>query len=102
SVLRDSRGVARASGERGFSGFARGEAERPFDLARGPLSRGALARLSDAEHVLVLTCHHIVADGWAPGVFVREVAALSRAFAERLPLPLPEPSLTYRDFARWQ
>ncbi len=91
-----------AAREREVLRLVRGEAARPFALTRGPLTRGALARLSDAEHVLVLTCHHIVSDGWSLGIFVRELAAFYRAFAEGLPAPLPELPLQYRDFARWQ
>ena len=52
------------------------EARRPFDLARGPLLRAALLRLAEQEHVLLLTMHHIVSDGWSMGVLVRELAAL--------------------------
>ncbi len=47
------------------------EARRPFDLARGPLVRATLLRLAPAEHVLLLTMHHIVTDGWSMGVFTR-------------------------------
>ena len=50
------------------------EARRPFDLARGPLLRATLLRLGEQEHVLLLTMHHIVSDGWSMGVLVREVA----------------------------
>jgi amino acid adenylation domain-containing protein len=100
--LLDLGGLSTAAREREVLRLARGEAARPFHLTRGPLSRVALARLGAAEHVLVLTCHHIVSDGWSLGIFVRELAALYRAFAAGLPTPLAEPSLSYRDFARWQ
>ena len=49
---------------------------RPFDLGAGPLLRARLLRLGDAEHVLLVTMHHIVSDGWSLGVLVREVGAL--------------------------
>ena len=55
------------------------EAQRPFDLARGPLVRASLVRLSRHDHVLLLTMHHIVSDGWSTGVFLRELAALYAA-----------------------
>src|SRR6185369_14653576 len=54
------------------------------------------------EHRLLLTLHHIVADGWSIGVLVREAAALYAAYAAGLPSPLPEPPLQYTDFALWQ
>ncbi|HEX8338672.1 MAG TPA: amino acid adenylation domain-containing protein, partial [Pyrinomonadaceae bacterium] len=52
------------------------EAGRPFDLRRGPLLRALLVRLSAAEHVLVVTMHHIVSDGWSIGVLIRETGIL--------------------------
>ncbi|WP_266160111.1 SDR family NAD(P)-dependent oxidoreductase, partial [Dyella silvatica] len=80
----------------------RDEANQPFDLASGPLIRFRLIRLAETEHVLLLTIHHIVSDGWSMGVVVREVAALYRAFMQGLPSPLPELPIQYADFAHWQ
>ncbi|HEX8202153.1 MAG TPA: amino acid adenylation domain-containing protein, partial [Isosphaeraceae bacterium] len=80
----------------------RAEAARPFDLARGPLVRAGLFRLGEAEHVVAVTMHHIVSDGWSIGVLVREVAALYDAFRRGAPSPLPEPALQYADYAAWQ
>src|SRR5205823_2039629 len=57
------------------------ESWRPFDLARGPLLRLRLYRLGAEEHLLAVTTHHIVSDGWSVGVMVREVGALYEAFA---------------------
>ena len=78
------------------------EAVRPFDLSRGPLLRGGLLRLDEGDHVLALTLHHIVSDGWSMGIFVRELAALYPAFADGRPSPLPELPVQYADFAVWQ
>ncbi len=78
------------------------EAARPFDLGSGPLLRGALMRLTPANHVMLLILHHIVGDGWSTGVLIRELAALYEAFSRGLPSPLPEPAIQYADFARWQ
>ncbi len=62
--------------------LAREEALRPFDLATAPLVRACLLRQSEDHHVLLLTMHHIVSDGWSMGILVREVAdALRRARA---------------------
>ncbi|HXO21370.1 MAG TPA: amino acid adenylation domain-containing protein, partial [Thermoanaerobaculia bacterium] len=74
----------------------------PFDLARGPLLRAALLRLAGEEHVLLLTLHHIVADGWSMGVLLRELAALYDAAREGRPSPLPALAVQYADFAVWQ
>src|SRR5207244_3653475 len=83
---------------------AAAEAERPFDLAAGPLLRAALLRLGPEEHVLLLTLHHIVADGWSLGVLVREVAALYPAALAGDPAGagLPPLAVQYPDYAVWQ
>jgi hypothetical protein len=57
------------------------EALRPFDFSRGPMLRASLLRLGDEEHVLSLTMHHIVSDGWSMGVLVHEFAQLYTAFS---------------------
>ena len=82
--------------------LATAEARRPFDLARGPLLRAVLLRLGDAEHILLLTMHHIVSDAWSMDVFIREVTALYVAFSAGYPSPLPELPIQYADYAVWQ
>src|SRR6266567_7164962 len=78
------------------------EAQRPFDLAKGPLLRTTLLRLSDEDHVLLLNTHHIVSDAWSAAVMIEEIGALYEAFAAHRPSPLPEPAIQYADFAAWQ
>ncbi len=78
------------------------EAVQPFDLSTGPLLRVGLLRLSSEEHVLPLTVHHIISDGWSIGVMVREVATLFAAFSKGESSPLPELAVQYADFAMWQ
>jgi len=82
--------------------FCEEEAQRPFDLATGPLIRAHLLRLSTEEHILLLSMHHIVSDGWSIGVLIREVAALYEAYAAGAESPLRELSLQYGDYALWQ
>ncbi len=77
-------------------------AQRPFDLARGPLLRAALLQRGIQDHVLVLVMHHIVSDGWSLGVFWRELIALYNALYMNLPSPLDELPIQYADFAVWQ
>ena len=80
------------------------DAQRPFDLARGPLLRGTLLRLAGEEHVALFTMHHIAADGWSIGLLVRELSALYRAglAGADLAAALPELPIQYADFAVWQ
>jgi amino acid adenylation domain-containing protein len=85
--------------------IAREEAFAPFDLQRGPLMRTRLLKLGAEEHVLLLTIHHIVSDGWSMGVLARELAALYDAGVRGLPNPLnalPALPVQYTDFAQWQ
>jgi len=78
------------------------EARRPFDLGRGPLLRASLLRLGAEEHILLLTTHHIVSDGWSAGVMVGEVGRLYEAFSEGRESPLAELAVQYTDYAVWQ
>ena len=82
--------------------LAREEARRPFDLESGPLLRLTLVRLGEREHLLLVTFHHIVSDGWSMGVLLREIAALHEAIATSRPPALPQLPVQYADFARWQ
>src|SRR5439155_7299032 len=77
-------------------------AAEPFDLGQGPLFRARLLRLEEAEHLLLLTFHHVICDGWSLGVLQRELAALYPAFVAGQAPPLPELPLQYADFALWQ
>ncbi|WP_225409747.1 non-ribosomal peptide synthase/polyketide synthase [Stigmatella hybrida] len=81
--------------------LAREEAKHPFALEQGPLLRTLLIRLSGQEHVLCLTLHHIVSDGWSGGVFLRELAALYGAHSQGVPSSLPELAFQYADYAAW-
>ena len=78
------------------------ETRKPFDLEHGPLFRPAVIRLGEDDHVLVLTLHHIVSDGWSMGVLYRELSVLYQAFANSEPSPLPDLPIQYTDFAIWQ
>ncbi len=78
------------------------EAHEPFDLARGPLLRVKLVRQADDEHVLLVTMHHIVSDGWSLDLFLKELATLYQAYREGAESPLPQLPVQYADFASWQ
>ena len=78
------------------------EIHQPFDLTHDPLLRALLLRLSDDHHVLILTMHHIAADGWSIGVLFRELTALYESFVAAKPSPLAALSIQYADYAVWQ
>ncbi len=78
------------------------EARQPFDLASGPLLRARLVRVTPREHLLLFPTHHIVADGWSNGIFVRELGALYTAYVQQKPSPLPDLAIQFADFSQWQ
>jgi len=78
------------------------DAREPFDLARGPFLRISLLQLAPDDHVLLLTMHHFVADGWSSGVFFQELSTLYEAFSAGKSSPLPDLVIQYADFAQWQ
>lgn len=84
------------------SGLMRREQQRVFDFSRGRFLRLSLLRLADLDHVLVLTMHHIVTDGWSLGILGREITGHYRAFCEGRPSLFPELPVQYADYAIWQ
>ncbi|HEY0404306.1 MAG TPA: amino acid adenylation domain-containing protein, partial [Pyrinomonadaceae bacterium] len=82
--------------------LAAAEAQRPFDLAGGPLLRVMLLRLGTDEHVLLWVMHHIIGDGWSLGVLLRELTALYENFDDHASAPLSDLPIQYTDYAVWQ
>lgn len=80
----------------------RDEADRPFDLTRGPLLRAKLLKLADDDHILLLTLHHIVSDGWSLGVLTAEVSAAYEAYCRGAVPRLAELPIQYADYSQWQ
>jgi amino acid adenylation domain-containing protein len=78
------------------------ELEKPFDLRAGPLIRGRLLQLDPDRHVLLLTVHHIVADGWSMPIIVRELEEMYRALVSATAPSLRPLSLQYADYSSWQ
>ncbi|MCC5666990.1 amino acid adenylation domain-containing protein [Nostoc sp. CHAB 5784] len=98
----DLRDIPESEREISAQRLAIAEAQQPFDLASSPLIRTCVLKLTEVEHVLLLTIHHIVWDGWSWGILLRELATLYSAFCNDLSPELPELSIQYKDFAVWQ
>ena len=96
----DLRGVENAEVE--CERLMQQEVSAEFDLERGPLIRGCLVRHSKEEHVLLISMHHIVSDGWSIGVWRNELSILYRAFLHEGDDPLPALNIQYADYAVWQ
>jgi amino acid adenylation domain-containing protein len=78
------------------------ESHRPFDLERDSLLRIMLMRIGEREHVLQMTIHHIISDGWSAQILIKEVTSLYEAFSNHRPSPLKDLRIQYADFALWQ
>ncbi|MBI6976377.1 non-ribosomal peptide synthetase [Pseudomonas lactis] len=78
------------------------QARSPFDLEKGPLLRVTLVRLGDEEHQLLVTLHHIIADGWSLNILIDEFSRLYAAAAQGQSLELPSLALQYADYGSWQ
>src|SRR5215212_1454241 len=78
------------------------EARQPFNLAKGPLLRVKVLRLAENDHVLLVTMHHIISDGWSIKVFMREIGELYDAYANKRKAALSDLPIQYADFAVWQ
>ena len=78
------------------------EARKPFDLAKGPLFRATLLCMEDEEHILLLTMHHIISDGWSLGVLYRELSVLYENFSAGKSSQLPDIPIQYADYAMWE
>ncbi|KWU48937.1 non-ribosomal peptide synthetase [Pseudomonas palleroniana] len=77
-------------------------ARAPFDLEKGPLLRVTLVRLDDEDHHLLVTLHHIIADGWSLNILIDEFSRLYAAATQGQPLELPLLALQYADYGSWQ
>lgn len=99
----DLRGLCQARREIEMRRLALEDAHQPFNLAHGPLVRVKLLQLDGEEHVLLLTAHHIICDGWSLGILMQDITAFYRSlsFTGKSP-PLPELPLQYANFALWQ
>ena len=103
--VEDLSGMTREEREEEVKRRGKEEAERGFDLSRGPLLRVKVLKLGEEEHVVFFTMHHIVSDGWSMGILIREVGELYRAYSLGSAgegAPLEELPIQYSDFAVWQ
>ena len=100
--VEDLRGLDEAARRPKLQEIIGEEYRRGFDLERGPLLRARLLVLAADEHVLVLTLHHMIYDGWSVGIFLDELTALYRARLGGFDAVLPEMPIQYADFAAWQ
>ncbi|WP_196297459.1 non-ribosomal peptide synthetase, partial [Xanthomonas albilineans] len=82
--------------------YAEQETSTAFELEHGPLLRARLLQLAEDNHLLLVTLHHLIADGWSIGVLLRELGALYSAFVHGQHDPLPPLPIQYPDYTLWQ
>lgn len=78
------------------------EARAPFDLSTGPLVRCGLIEVDEHEHLLTLTLHHVVADGWSVDILLRDLGRFYSARVRGRSAALPDLEIHYADYALWQ
>jgi amino acid adenylation domain-containing protein len=98
----DLTGLSREEQDRAVNRHADADAQKPFDLSNDPLVRAQLLRLGPDHHVLLLSLHHIVSDGWSMGVLTRDLTALYDAACAGGPPDIAPLPIHYADFATWQ
>lgn len=98
----DLRGVPAAQRAQTAAQQLRQASAGAFDLQSGPMLRTLLIQLEDDLHLLVVTFHHIVVDGWSMLVFLRELGEFYRAALAGTPADLPELAIQYADYSIWQ
>lgn len=99
--LQDLRSLAAADRESEMDRICTLEAKKSFDLVTGPLIRVALLQMEDEQHVLTLTLHHIVIDGWSVSLIMEELQAIYGAYARGEESSLPDPTLQFGDYVVW-
>ncbi|MBZ5521038.1 MAG: amino acid adenylation domain-containing protein, partial [Acidobacteriia bacterium] len=100
--LFDLSGVPEPEREQRAGELATQESMKLFDLARGPLGRVTLIKLAETDHLLVVTLHHMICDGWSLLLFIRELGILYAACRTDVATSLPELELQYADYVLWQ
>ncbi|RMD89983.1 MAG: amino acid adenylation domain-containing protein [Calditrichaeota bacterium] len=78
------------------------EAQKPFDLAKGPLLRATIFHIHDEDYIFLITMHHIISEVWSLTILFKELEVLYEAYLKGQKSPLPELSIQYADFASWQ
>ncbi|MCG0476936.1 non-ribosomal peptide synthase/polyketide synthase [Pseudomonas aeruginosa] len=101
-AFEDCSGLPEAEQEARLREEAQRESLQPFDLCEGPLLRVRLIRLGEERHVLLLTLHHIVSDGWSMNVLIEEFSRFYSAYATGAEPGLSALPIQYADYALWQ
>ena len=98
----DLRKLAPGAREQEIDRLCAAEACRPFDLENDPLIRVGLLQTEDERHILMLTVHHLVSDGWSIGLIMEEFQQIYGALAAGREPALPVLPIQYADYAVWK
>jgi len=101
-IVEDLRGIPEGERDRTVQHLASEFAQQPFDLSARSLLRAKIWQINEKNYYLIVTLHHIIADGWSIGVLIEELTALYEAFSGGKPSPLVELPIQYGDFVNWQ
>jgi non-ribosomal peptide synthetase component F/thioesterase domain-containing protein len=100
-ALRDLRSLPESQRDAEMDRICAEEAKKAFDLVTGPLMRVGLLQMENERHVLTLTLHHIVIDGWSLSLIMEELQAIYSAYAKGQESPLPELAIQFGDYVVW-
>lgn len=101
-ACRDLRSLPGEAREQEVQRQMQAEVLQPFLLDQGPLIRATVLQLEENDHVLLLSLHHLISDGWSRGVLARELSAIYSAFLQGQPSPFAPLPFQYADYAVWQ
>ena len=77
------------------------EGRQPFDLVNGPLMRVRIIKVAEQHHILALTVHHLIVDGWSMGVLLKDLKRLYAAECQRVTCTLAAP-IQYSEYVQQQ
>jgi amino acid adenylation domain-containing protein len=98
----DLSGIDRAGHHKESQRIILDESEKPFSIDNGPLFRFLLIKQQEFDHILIISLHHMISDGWSIGVLFREISHLYRAIVTGREAELPKLPVTYTDITNWQ
>jgi len=101
-IVEDLRRIPEGERDRTVQHLASEFAQQPFDLSARSLLRAKIWQINEKNYYLIVTLHHIIADGWSISVLIEELTALYEAFSGGKPSPLVELPIQYGDFVNWQ
>ena len=88
--------------ETAINDYINQEATKPIDITKESIIRASIIKVSDEEHILLITIHHIVSDGWSVGILLKELSVIYEGILNLNDVVLPPLPINYLDYSAWQ